>query len=265
MDFHNFLRDAIKAKKIPVPSPQPYKYPPIGELLPGAFYRRGLADALKEIQRLFPTAEFFVFSAGQRHYVEQMVKLVEEHTGVHFNRPLFSREDCTFDETRSYRKSIEVQLPRMIASLAKTYPALKKPELVEEVLANHLVFVDDNDVVWDLKDKWIPCPTYNYVLTLDPTSGVAPSVMNHAIVRTYQRSANVGFVEPEEMLDDERNLMYHTYMADFYRHALSFNKDALQDDFFARLVAALKPLHKLKRPFASAQVAKLRKALDAKK
>lgn len=262
--FVSFLRDAVITKKIALPNvtAKSVRQRPMSELVPAEFYRSDLASSFGSLKTLFPTAEFFVFSAGQKHYVEQTVKLMEEQLGVAIQRPIFSRNDCTIDETNNYKKSILANIPRIFKSLQDKYPALKTEENRESVINHNLVFVDDREVVWDLSDKWIPCPIYSYIHTIDATVGFPRDLLRHALVREYIATHYVGFAEPApDVSEDERNLLYHSYLANAYGAALTENKTALKDDFFHKLVQVLKPVSRLKRPFSDKNMKRIRDAM----
>jgi|APGre2960657404_1045060.scaffolds.fasta_scaffold71456_2 hypothetical protein len=266
MQFMQFLRDAVASKKIALPNvtASSLRPRPMSEVIPDAFFRRDMASSLSSIADLFPTAEFFVFSAGEKSYVESKVKLMEDRFGLAFQRPVFSRRDCTVDETGRYKKSILAKMPRILDSLQDKYPALKSEEHRETVVKYNLVFVDDNDVVWDLKDKWIPCPAYSYIHTIDATVGLPRELLKHEIVREYINTNSSGFAEPPpDVSDDERNLLYHSYLANAYRIAFTENKKASDDDFFSKMTQALKTVSRLKRPFSEKNMKRIRDAIKS--
>lgn len=268
--FIDFLRDAISSKKIDLPNVTlaTARARPMSELVPDEYFRCDIGTSMKALKTLFPTAVFVVFSAGEKAYVEKNVKLIEERFGVCIQRPIFSREHCTIDETNRYRKSILANLPRLMNALQEHYPALKQTENIERVVKHNMVFVDDNDVVWDLKAKWIPCPIYEYMHVIDVTAGLPRTLLQHQLVRDYINTHSVGFAEPppeQDISEDERNLMFHSYLANMYRLAFTKNKEALKDDFFKRFVSAVKPLSKLQKPFTEKNLQHIRDTMEKKK
>lgn len=266
-DFIRFLRDAIMSKKIEIPGVTlaSVRSRPLSEIVPIEFFRCQLAETMAKIKELFPTAEIFVFSAGTKNYVEQLVGIMEKRLGISIHRPIFSRYDCTIDETNNYKKSIQTVLPRIIASLQGKYPALKEAKSREKLLAHNLVFIDDSDVVWDLKEKWIPCPDYLYEHFIDITKGVPRAVLEHKLVREYIKTRYAGFIEPPAgVSEDERSLMYHAYLAHNYQRTFGNNREALKDDFFPRWIKALKPISQLQKPFTEKTLDRIRKELKPK-
>jgi hypothetical protein len=266
LNFVQFLNDAAISKKLDVDSipSGSIRTRPLSEIVPTEFYRCGLADALQSIEKLFPTAEFFVFSMAKKDYVERMVKIMEKRLGISIHRPLFTRDDCSRIETNNYKKSIQTVLPRIIASLQTKYPALKHEQNCELLLEQNILFLDNSDVVWDLKDKWISCPDYTYTQVLDITVNIPRKLLRDPIVQQYISTYDAGFAEPpENVTEDERNLMYHSYMANQYQNAFAQNQEALKDDFFPRFVKALRSVSRLKKPFTKTTLERIRRMMES--
>jgi hypothetical protein len=253
-----FVRQAIQSKKIEdAPSPKNMTYHDF--IVPG-FIRPGLSDLFSGIKKTFPTAEFFVYSSGDKKYVESIVPVVEKETGVTFRRPLFSRPDCVYDG-QWYRKSIQAQMDIIVSALLPDYPILKDAEAREAILKGHVIFLDDTDVVWDMPTKWVQCSSYDFYPVIDVSSFLDLSIRQHPIVKEYIAKENAFFEEPTDpsITTYERNLMYHTYMANYYASYLEQSKRALEDTFCKRLLKALKPYKNRKHPFTDKNVEKIRK------
>jgi hypothetical protein len=255
----SFVRDCFKSKKIenlPCPKAQNYM-----DLITTEFVRPGLKDMITNIVKIYPTAEFFVYSAGAKLYVESLIPAVEKLLGISFNRPLFTRDDCITNETRGYSKSIMVHYDTMVRSLSSKYPALKDDANQQQVLKSRIVFVDDVDFVWDMKEKWIKCPEYTYSPVVDVTKYIDITTRKHPLVDKHIEQNGVFFKEPIADTCDERFMAYHMFMADWYRSQYKKNKIALEDTFCTDFVKAITPFKQLAHPFTDANIKKINAGL----
>ena len=253
-----FIDNACKSGKIPKNICQKYKSNTnIKHLLTDSFYRPGIKDGLYKLKQLYPTAELFIYSAGTEKYVKEFVAYFEEYTGVHFNRPLFTRNECIVKEDNNRGKSIIQQWPKIINTLKYKYKNVKWNNILE----NRLIFIDDSNVIWDKPEKRIICPQYSYQIIFDSMKNIPYKIKNLQIVKDYQTTANIGFVLPNDISIDEQYMQYHVYMADYYRSWIEYNKTQLQDSFIINFINAIKPYKNLKKPFSNANVAKINKAI----
>lgn len=230
-------------------------------------FRPGTRTALDAIKATFPSAEFFIYSSGTRDYVERMIGVMEERLGLAagvINRPIFARDDAV-DNMTGYVKSVRGILPAMLAALErKGYKGCAAH--AEAILADRLVFVDDNEVVWDVADKWIQCPDYEYTPVVEIDRALLDHVRNNkggvrAAVKEWTGSSNA--LLPPDLLaaktDDDFNMQYHLYLANEYRKAAVANSKAAADDFFPRLAKALARYAGDDAPFTAKRVAALRR------
>ena len=250
-----FVRACCKSKKIEgLPCPKPVAF---SDLMTIDFVRPGLKDMFANISEMYPTAEFFVYSAGAKPYVHAVIAALEKLVNVSFNKPILTRDECILNETRNYTKSITVHYDAMIQSLLSKYPALGKKENQDDVLKSRIVFIDDVDYVWDLKEKWVKCPEYLYNPVLDITQYIDTSTRKHPLVAKQIETNEAFFKEPDVDSTDERNMAYHMYMAEWYRSQYVKNKLAFEDKFCEKFVECIKPFKKLAHPFSNANIAKV--------
>lgn len=218
-----------------------------------------------KIKELFPTAEFFIYSSGTKYYVDYNIKYLEKTFNIHFNRPLFTRDDCVYDEKNYTTKSIISIYPRIFKALLSKYPLLSNAEIQKEIINNRNIIIDNNDVIWDDKNKWIKCPDYNYKSVIDFTQYVPKEILTHPLIIEYMKNKKLSFVDSPNLLESERELMYHTFMANQNSIAIATNLESSKDIFFPLFIKTLKALkiNKLKMPFSNKQLDKIRKHISS--
>jgi hypothetical protein len=231
------------------------------------FFRPGTRAALDGIKATFPSAEFFIYSSGTKDYVARMIGVMEERLGIAtgvINRPIFARDDAV-DNMTGYVKSVRGILPAMLAALErKGYKGCTAH--ADEILADRLVIVDDNDVIWDVPDKWIQCPDYDYTPVVEIDRALLDHVrQNKGGVRTAVKewTSSSNALLPPDLLaaktDDDFYMQYHLYLANEYRKAAGINAKAAEDDFFPRLAKALAKFKDDGAPLSAKRVAALRR------
>lgn len=251
-----------KLPKVPKVLPRSVRY---AELMPPHMLRPNFKESLVKIVKLYPTAEFFVYSAGTEDYVASVVAWIEQQisdTGITFRRPLLSRNNTMTTATSRYIKSVSYHIDNILTSLEADYPALKNEKNRQAVEEHRIIHIDDREnILWEGSDKLVRCPAYSYTPVVNMITGLEP-FLNDAEVKTFIKSMG-GFVEPEpmSMTEDERNMSYHLFMAEQYRLVLQSNKTHLADTFCHDFVSALKLLKNLKRPFTKENVMKINKAI----
>lgn len=101
--------------------------------------------------------EFFIYTASEKKWAENIVKQIESTSGVKFNRPLFTRNNCQL-LNGEYKKSISHVLPSVIKCLKKKYNNLTAASL------RNMVMAIDNNNVYNTSDKksLVLCDTYQY-------------------------------------------------------------------------------------------------------
>lgn len=263
IQVHDFVRSSMKASKLAESTVQKQTIRNMKDI-PDLLIRPHFAELTRKIKEYFPDSALFVYSAGVKTYVEDIVSYIEGKTGVQFMRPLFSRVECLVDETKNWAKSVKIHYPDMVKALVGKYPQLAKKENQDFVLNNRFVFIDDNDVIWDLEEKWIKAPAYKFMPVMDPSALLPIALRREKIVRDFLTNT-IGsahaFVEPEGLDDDERNIMYHTWMAAQHSQVIEKNKEAQKDKFFYVLQRALAKVKRSNRPFSVANLKNIKAAL----
>lgn len=246
-NLRSFINTAFKVGKVP----RKIKLCSTRDVMSPNMLRPGLKDAFAAIKKLFPTAEFFVYSAGTSDYVRAIVPWIEQETGVTFHRPLFTRDETVDTEISSNQKSLVLYYERIMDNLVKDYPVLKKTDVREEVCKYRMVHIDDRgNILWEEAGNLIVCPEYNYTQALDIFSDLPEDLKSSPTVKAWveKKYLNV-FKEPENAIPEERDMKYHYYRMEALMAVIDENKQALTDTFASKLVAALKPLKNRKRIF----------------
>jgi len=98
--------------------------------------------------------KFFIFSFGDKSYVENMIKYIEETIEFKFNRPLFTRENKIIKDIDDIKEYI-------IKSLKSNYSPLE----LETIFNYRLIIIDDNKIFWfPNHPQLLICNPYEYTL-----------------------------------------------------------------------------------------------------
>jgi len=102
---------------------------------------------IEKIRKNYPDSHFYIYTASEKKWGSKEIEVIEKNLNFKFNRPLFTRNECTIIQSGSkieYRKSIEI-IKRKIK--------VKDPEII---------IIDDKDVYTDNNHRLINCSCYNY-------------------------------------------------------------------------------------------------------
>jgi len=260
----DFVRNCCKTNKIQdLPCPKAVKYQ---DLTIKEFIRPDAKNFFHKIKENFPTAEFFIYSHGTKDYVDKMIPMLEKELDMQFARPIFTRNDCIQNERGKDMKTVMVHYDTMIKSLVNKYPALKDKKNQDLVIKERILFIDDNDMVWDIKTKWIKCPHYSYKPIIDIQSYIDSKTIQHELVQSYIKAELNYFVitNVESNTIDEQKMAYHVHMASLYQSVVEVNRDALKDKFFDILLNVLKPYKNHVHLFKDEYIEKINKTLENK-
>jgi hypothetical protein len=164
---------------------KPLKQHPI----PPAFYpnakliRPGFASFIKAMKKVYPDAQFFIYTASEKQWAHQEIMWVEKTHDIRFNRPIFTREDCSVDAVGNNRKSVARVFPRIMKSLSKEYPLTAAQR--QHVLEHQLILIDNNAVYTDRMDKLLLCPDYNYCVFENLLHGIPPDARKHPVIQQH--------------------------------------------------------------------------------
>jgi hypothetical protein len=222
---------------------KPLKQHPI----PPAFYpnakliRPGFASFVKAMKKIYPDAQFFIYTASEKQWANQEIAWTEKTHDIKFNRPLFTREDCTVDAVGNNRKSIARVFPRIMKSISKEYPLTGAQR--QHVLEHNLLVIDNNAVYTDRTDKLLLCPDYNYAVFENLLHGIPLDARKHPIIQQQLLTLiNNGYLctMPNDADDGMRSLakQYH-WLATKCKALSDINGSYEHDDFWKFLKQAI--------------------------
>lgn len=222
---------------------KPVKQHPI----PPAFYpnakliRPGFAAFVKTIKKIYPDAQFFIYTASEKQWAHQEIAWTEKTHDIYFNRPIFTREDCSTDAVGNNRKSIARIFPRIMKSISKEYILTAAQR--EQVLNNQLIVIDNNAVYTDRMDKLLLCPDYSYAVFENLLHGIPLEARKHPIIQQHLLSLiNNGYlcVMPNETDDGMKSLAkQYQWLAVKCKGISDVNSAFEHDDFWKFLKQAI--------------------------
>jgi hypothetical protein len=170
--------------------------------------RPGLSQFVNYVRSQHQPSEFFIYTASSKEWAHVIVPMIEKISGIKFNRPLFTRDQCSSSDG-SAQKSIEKIAPIVNRVLKKKYGMMMS---YADIL-NNSRFIDDNKVLSHLESKCLVlCPTYGYRNCFDVLRLVSLSSVNEhfdTICKILQKykffSSHVG---PLTSADQFRSLYY---------------------------------------------------------
>ena len=99
--------------------------------------RPHLSKFIKKLKEYNNNIEFFIYTASEKKWAHFLVPHIEKAVGVKFNRPIFTRDDCTPD----YKKTVSNIIGGILKSLKKKYGVLLYRQIImrDSILENHSV------------------------------------------------------------------------------------------------------------------------------
>lgn len=199
--------------------------------------RPGFAKFIDDLTEFYQgNIYFFIYTASERTWAYKEIQWVEKAHGIKFQRPLFTRDDCTTDQSGSYRKSIAHIFPRILRSIGKgNLPKQQK----DDILKNRLLIIDNNAVYGDTQDHLLVCPHYNYMVFENLLDEVPANLLKHPqIIQYIYNLVNMGLVCPiyGEKLDvNLQQYKKYEWLALKCKHITEENKLYTKDIFFKYL------------------------------
>ena len=101
--------------------------------------------------------EYFIYTSAEKKWVHFLIPQIEKVIGIKFNKPLFTRDNCTL-RNGEYKKNLDSVLPKIVKTLTKKYGKMNT-----ESVRDRIMVIDNNGSVYDDKDKpyVLVCPTYD--------------------------------------------------------------------------------------------------------
>jgi NLI interacting factor-like phosphatase len=263
--LYKFINNSVKIGNIPacskkLPTTLEYYLKNFPKML-----RPNLKDSLKHIEEHYPTAEFFIFSAGEETYVKDVISWVEKQLGREFRRPILTQNNTVQTTTSSYIKSLDLYSNIFRKTLVSDYPAIKDDSTWEKVIANRIIHIDDRtNILWEGSEKHVLCPVYLYKPFVVYNTVLDACILDHPDVVKFienNKLEHAFFRHDSNRSDDENNMMYHIFFAEKYRELIETNKKAAEDTFFTQFVSAIKKYKNNANPFTPDHVRAICKAV----
>lgn len=183
-----------------------YGYKVAQKNIPDAFMpghgliRPGFSNFVKSMKEMYPNCSFFIYTASERQWAMQEIPWVEKSHGIQFQRPIFTRDDCTMDGTGNYRKKLQNIWPRIIRTLNSRHGSNFSKEEKEKILNERTIIIDNNAVYTDRQDRLLLCPDYHYMVFEDLLDGFPIHAFQHpAVQQQILHLINEGLVCPYSM------------------------------------------------------------------
>lgn len=198
----------------------------------GGIVRPYFTKFLKKMKDYLPNVEFFVYTASETVWAKFLINHIEKALGIKFNRPIFTREDCFYDN-QNIKKSLCTITPVVLKHLKKKYGHLKRGDL-----ENRLLMIDNTSGVFDERDKKyvIHCESYDYThpeniyitrILYDKYSDIINSVlgkyMNLSNVKNYMNFQHV----------------FYTYYVNNLTKLYGHNQRQIKDHYFLTLLTII--------------------------
>jgi hypothetical protein len=143
--------------------------------------RPGFARCMQYFSAHFPELEVFVYTASLAQWAAIIIRVIEEETGVCFNRPILSREDCL---NGGNSKSFANVRHKVFRALRNKYPALTSCAGAgaggEAMLQSCFLMVDNlpNVLPIDERHRLVTCPTYSWKGIHNILGRIPPSLLS---------------------------------------------------------------------------------------
>lgn len=201
--------------------------------------RSNLSKALIAIKNMYPTAEFFIYTASEGSWANTIIPCVEAATNVTFNRPILSRKNCI---QTSFEKSLRLVAPIVHRRLKSKYPALTS---VDQLYQNSFL-VDNTDVLIDgEQQRCLQCPTFEGIYWPDMLRHIPIDEQKRHYVEISIMMRGVGLYpkvnSKEHFSFEEFRMTYYSALADKIKQTYRDrkNKDRKSDNLWLALAKVL--------------------------
>lgn len=164
--------------------------------------------------------EFFIYTASEKTWADLVIKNIEATYNIKFNRPIFARQYCIYNEKdREYKKSLSLIRPSIIKFLKKKY----RVSFTKQDLQKNIMIIDNTNVYHSNDQKnLLLCPTYNY--------RVPENVITYIKEEQYKKHYMLINNTLNRYLPLSQSSSYITFQKDFYKYYLSFLETQLSNN-----------------------------------
>jgi len=160
------------------------------------------------VKQMGDAAELFVFTASEDKWAKFLVPLIEEALGVKFNRPIFTRNHCTYHDGE-YLKSLDRVAPLVFKALKDRHRLTSVRDVSVDMLLvdnNHGVLMPPLPLTPQQQtqqqtqqhhadaERWrlIKCPTYDHAVFYDVLSRLDPAILHARFTKLVPILARFG-------------------------------------------------------------------------
>lgn len=202
------------------------------KLRAGGIIRPYFQRFVRKIKETYTNVEFFIYTASEKNWANFLIPQIEKATGIKFNRPIFTREQCTFDVSGGFRKHMKIVLPMIVKSLKKKYHTLTL-----DALENRVMMIDNHKNVFDDHDQRLvlSCPTYDYKFAENIPAMLTPKSFDaykNIVLQTL--SSHVASISSSTNFLVFQHIFY-TFYVSLLSNLHQYNHKQLEDRFFAKL------------------------------
>lgn len=196
--------------------------------------RPGFSTFVDQVKLSYPNAEFFLYTASEAKWAGFLVPCIEYVSGVKFQRPIFTRQQCIKDDG-DCKKSIAKIAPTMYKKIKDKYNVS-----LQDMMAN-TILIDNTKVLLKAEERrLLLCPTYSHVILRDVTK-----LLDYDIIKNnYQTIANIMIQYNMFPNREDRETSLTTFMALTYKHLYQLishvsGKKCVETDNFWYLLGSL--------------------------
>jgi len=180
--------------------------------LENGLLRPHIMNYIELIRSKHEHVELFIYTASDAKWAAFLVPCIENVIGIKFNRPLFTRNQCTL-VNHEYRKSLSKVMPTAFSKIKR---GLSLQDISHSDLKHHSTLIDNNHVLMKNEEcRGILCPTYNFIDIYD----VLRLLSEHAIQQSYvEISIQMSTYGLFPNISDSKKFSYQVFKALYFNH-----------------------------------------------
>ena len=172
--------------------------------LENGLLRKGFSDFMSVAHK--NGIDVFIYTASDKEWTNVIIPIIESITHFKFNRPLFTRNHCIFNDT-DMMKSIEKVSQSIQTSLRTKYSNLTRKKILE-----NSILIDNNKILNnDEKHRLLYVPTYKYIKHYDVLKHLDEGILKSKYIevcRVLQRHKSCLF--------NVSKMTYNEFLGNYY-------------------------------------------------
>jgi len=186
---------------------------------------------ITELRKRFPLVEFYIYTASEKFWAEFIIAKVERAIGIKFNRPIFTRNHCVFNNGH-YTKQLHIVKPIIMKRLAMKYGTGGEYQ--------SMVMIDNTPNVLNERQQQITCPSYDYEYPIHLLRHL-PETFSYEKVSEFLGRLYVEFRFKKPPKNSQRFWSaYYQFISTKFHKAYKYNKSHayLKDQYWKNLADA---------------------------